>query len=67
MWPFSIIKRLQNENEGLRLVNKQLFLDKVDITELPNSVQLSGSPVHLLAELLFKQYNESGAENFLIV
>jgi len=67
MWPFSTISRLRSEVSSLKKLNQQLFLDKIEIKETDDSVQLFGSPMHLIAEMLFKQFNNSGATNFLTV
>ncbi len=67
MWPFSTIKSLQHQVKQLTHLNQILFTNTVEVKHTEDCIELSGSPMHLIAEMLFKQFRDSGATNFLVV
>ncbi len=56
--------KLKEENEKLKNINSGITSDKIIATDFDDYTKLSGSPIHLLCEGIFKQIDSVGAKNF---
>ncbi|MGS5470454.1 hypothetical protein ACVD1N_25150 [Vibrio parahaemolyticus] len=45
--------------------NDEIYLNDMQVEEKGVSMQLSGSPLHILADSFVEQFKETGAENYL--
>lgn len=52
------------QNKKLHDINSSIIADKIIKTDFEDYTKLSGSPIHLLCEGIFKQIDSVGAKNF---
>ena len=70
MWPFTKIKKLENEVTRLTELLAKSETGKIGIRDLKSeeggmALTLTGSPLHLFADAFYEQFEASKAVNFL--